>query len=93
MDFVDTTGKLSDFVVPEAKSGVTGLHIFAAMITIGKFCNKFDLSLIGHCTDSASNFLRGLVTLGTPNTYVNASPNVKFLGLPMNGFAIYAPLL
>ena len=37
MDFVDTTGKFSDFVVgsiPEAKSGVTGLHIFAMMMTV-----------------------------------------------------------
>ena len=96
MDFVDTTVKLSDFIVgsiPKARSGVTGLHIFAVMMTIEKLCNKYELSLVGHCTDSASNSLRALVTLATPSTYVNISSNVKFLGLPMDGFVFYAPVL
>jgi len=96
MDFVDITGKFSDFVVgtiPEAKNGVTGLHIFAMMMTVEKHCSKFELSVIGHCTDSASNSLRGLLTLATPHTYANADSNIKFLGLPVNGFAYYAPVL
>ena len=96
MDFVDTTGKFSDFVVssiPEAKSGVTGLHIFAMMMTVEKHCSKFALSLIGHCTDSASNSLRALITLATPSTYVKVNSNLKFLGLPISGFAYFASVL
>jgi len=91
MDFVDTEGKFSDLVVgsiPEAKSGVTDLHIFAIMMTVKKHCSKLALSVIGHCTDSASNSLRALVTLATPRTYVHVSSNLKFLGLPMSGLHI-----
>ena len=53
---------LGNFVVgtiPEVKNGVTGLHIFA-MMTVEKHCSKFELCVIGHCTDSASNSLRYL---------------------------------
>ena len=58
IDSVDTTGKMSDMLIgsmPEAKNGVTGLHIFALMMQLENHSSKYVLPLIGHCTDSASN--------------------------------------
>lgn len=95
IDFVDTTDKLSDMLIgsiPEAKNGVTGLHIFALMMEVENHSKKYELPLIGHCTDSASNSLRALVTLAMPKSYQGLKRNVKFFGLPMKGFAYHVPL-
>ena len=96
IDFVDTTGKMNDMLIgsiPEAKNGVTGLHIFALMMQVENRSSKYALPLIGHCTDSASNSLRALVTLATPKSYQQLQRKVRFIGLPMTGFAYYAPIL
>ena len=91
IDFVDTTGKMSDMLIgsiPEAKNGVTGLHIFALMMQVENRSSKYALPLIGHCTDSASNSLRALVTLATPKSYQQLQRKVRFIGLPMTGLHI-----
>ena len=72
IDFVDTTGKMSDMLIgsiPETKNGVTGLYIFALMMQVENHSSQYALSLIGHCTDLASSSLRVLVTLATPKSY------------------------
>ena len=63
IDFVDTTGKLTDLLIgsiPESKTGVTNAHIFALMMMIEKQSKPHNIPLIGHCTDSAGNSLQGL---------------------------------
>ena len=82
-DLVDTTGKLADLLVgsiPEATSGVTAPHIFALMLDVEKKAFKYDVSLIGHCTDSALNALNALLKLATPSEYL-VSRGIAFLGL------------
>ena len=66
----DISGIYSDVLtgsIPEAKSGVTGSHILALMLEVEKKCHK--LPLVGHCTDSASNALKGLIMLASPSTF------------------------
>ena len=66
INFSDTTGKFADLLIgfiPEATSGVTGDHILSLMLEIEKQASELNLPLIGHCTDSASNSLNGLVKL------------------------------
>ena len=63
------------------------------MMEIEKRCKAHDLSLIGHCTDSASNSLNALVRLATPKTYKHRSEEITFLGLDMKGFLFFAPIL
>jgi len=87
---------LSDVIIgsiPEAKNGVTGLHIFALMMEVEKHSNKDSIPLIGHCTDSASNSLRALVTLASPKSYKGLKGMVRFLGLKMKGFVFFSPVL
>ena len=55
--------------------------------------SKYALPLIGHCTDLASSSLRALVTLATPKSYQWLQKKLRFLGLPMTGFAYFAPIL
>ena len=94
----DTTNEYSDMLVgsfPEANSGVTAEHIFALMLEVEKYAIRYSLPLIGHCTDSAANALKALVTLATPSTYTKHCPStsVKFLGLPLPNFVFFAPFL
>ena len=37
--------------------------------------------------------MRALITLATPSMYVKVNSSLKFLGLPMIGFAYFAPVL
>ena len=60
------------------------------MMEIEKCCKEHDLSLIGHCTDSASNSLNALIWLATPQTYKHCSEEITFLGLDMKGFVFFA---
>lgn len=90
-DWVDTTGKLPDKIIgsiPEAKSGVTGSHIFALMLEADK--RAYKLPLVGHCTDSASNSLNALLKLATPAQYL-VDEGVSSLGLSFEDFFLYAP--
>jgi len=77
------------------KKGVTGQHIFGIMMEIEKHSKAYNLSLIGHCTDSANNSLNALIKLGTPKTYKNLHLNkdIKFIGLNMKEFVFHAPIL
>ena len=97
-NITDTTGTLSDMLIgsiPEAKKGVTGGHIFGIMMEIEKYSKAYNLSLVGHCTDSASNSLNALITLALPKTYkiLHLSKGIKFIGLNMKGFVFCAPIL
>ena len=68
-DLVDVTGKLPDLLtgsVPEASTGVTASHIYAPTLEVEQRAFTHNLSLIEHCTDSASNALNALLKLATP---------------------------
>ena len=60
---------------------------------IEKQSKPHNILLIGHCTDSAGNSLQGSVRLATPSNYEVMDGRVKFLGLTMEGFVFYAPIL
>lgn len=79
--------------IPEAKSGVNGEHILAQMIEVEKQCLKYKLPLVGHCTDSASNALKGLVMLASPATYSSIDTPKVFVGLPIKDYRFFAPIL
>ena len=69
LNLSDTTGKLPDTLTgsfPESKEGVTGHHILALILEFERRAAKCNLPLIGHCTDSASNALNGLIFLASP---------------------------
>ena len=92
----DTTGKLADVLIgsiPQPHSGVTGDHIFAMMLEVEKMASTRCLSLVGHCTDSASNALSALLKLAIPVTYQHAKLMVTFLGLHRPDFHFLAPFL
>ena len=66
LDLVDTTGELPDIMLgsfPEATSGVTASHLYAVMLEVERKAAAHNVSLIGHCTDSASNSLDALIKL------------------------------
>lgn len=89
----DTSGLYPDVLtgsIPEAKSGVNGEHILAQMFEVEKKC--FNLPLIGHCTDSASNALKGLILLASPATY-HKYDSIKYVGLPLSDYCFFAPVL
>lgn len=68
-DLVDTTGKLPDMLlgsIPEATSGVTASHIYSLMLEVEQKAKLHNLSIVGHCTDSALNALNALLKLATP---------------------------
>ena len=81
--------------IPEAKKGVTGNHIFGLMMEIEKQSKTYNLSLIGHCTDSASNSLNALIKLAMPKTYksLDCTKDIKFISLNTQGFIFYALIL
>ena len=59
-DLVDTTREFPDMLlgsIPEATSGVTASYIYCLMLTVEQKAEKYNLSLVGHCTDSVSNAL------------------------------------
>ena len=92
-DLVDTTGKLPDMMlgsIPEATSGVTASHIYALMLEVEHKASLHDVSLIGHCTDSASNSLNSLIKLGTPSKYL-IDHHLSFIGLQLKGYCLLAP--
>ena len=92
----DTTGKLPDILIgsiPEAKKGVTGSHLLALMFEVEKRAFRFDLSLCGHCTDSAGNSLSALHLLATPSSYSALAVQPKFIGLNRDDFIFFAPFL
>ena len=96
LNLTDTTGLLSDIIIgiiPEATKGNTGCHIFSLMMEVEKRAAKYDLPLIGHCTDSASNALKALIKNASPNTYKNLQTDLKFLGLDADDFVYFAPVL
>ena len=63
------------------------------MMEVEKRAAKYDLPLIGHCTDSASNALKALIKNASPNTYKNLQTDLKFLGLDADDFVYFAPVL
>ena len=92
-DLVDTTGKLPDLLtgsIPEAISGVTASHIYALMLEVEHKASMHKLSLIGHCTDSASNALNALLKLATPSQYLTEQ-GISFLGLQRQDYFLFAP--
>ena len=69
LNLSDTSGVLNDIIIgiiPEATKGVTGYHIFGLMMAIEKKASLYDLPLIGHSMDSASNSLRALLKMLHP---------------------------
>ena len=50
-------------------------------------------STVGHCTDSAGNFLCALVKLASPSTFHKFDDRIRFVGLKMKEFVFYAPIL
>ena len=94
-NFSDTTGEYPDVLVgsiPESKSGVTGECILGLMFEVEKLVSRHDLPLIGHCTDSASNSLSGLMQQASPDTYTGLDKTLYFIGLSSPGFRFYAPV-
>lgn len=61
------------------------------MIAIDKQAAKHKIPLTGHCTDSASNALKGLTLLSTPSCFNGYS--IKFIGLPIFEYHFFSPLL
>ena len=56
LNLVDITGKLSDILLgsfPEVAFGVIASHLYALMLEIECKAAVHNVSLIGHCTDSA----------------------------------------
>ena len=91
-DLVDTTGKLPDMMlgsIPEATSGVTASHIYALMLEVEHKASSHGVSLIGHCTDSASNSLNSLIKLGTPCKYL-IDHQLSFISLQLKGYCLLA---
>ena len=93
-DLVDTSGKLPDLLtgsIPEPTSGVTASHVYAMMLEVERRASRHSLSLVGHCTDSASNALNALLKLATPTEYLVDNLKVSFLGLRRTDFYLFAP--
>lgn len=92
-DLVDTTGKLPDMLlesIPEATSGVTASHIYSLMLEVEQKAKLHNLSIVGHCTDSALNALNALLKLATPTQNL-VEQGVSFLGLKHKCFVLFAP--
>ena len=92
---VDTTGKLPDLLtgsLPEATRGVTASHVYALMLEVEQRALIHNLSLIGHCTDSASNALNALLKLATPSKHL-IDHGIIFLGLQRKDYFLYALFL
>ena len=92
----DTTGTLPDTLtgsIPESTCGVTGDHILALILEFERKAAKYNLPLIGHCTDSASNALNRLIFLASPSTYNLPGVSLNFIGLPRNDYCSFSPFL
>ena len=95
IDIVDLTGQYPDLLlgsIPEATRGVTASHIYSLMMTVEEKAAKVNLSITGHCTDSASNALGALEKLAMPSALLT-SFGIKYIGLSMHGFNYVAPIL
>ena len=93
LDLVDTTGESPDIMIgsfPEATSGVTASHLYAVMLEVEHKAATHNVSLIGHCTDSASNSLNALIKLTTPSDYL-VEHKISFLGFKLKGYFLFAP--
>ena len=69
---MDLTGKYPDLLlgsIPEATHGVTAAHIFSLMMAVEEKAASVQLSVTGHCTDSAANSLKALEKLALPNAF------------------------
>ena len=54
------------------------------MLAVEKHAHMHNLLLVGHCTDSASNALGGLLKLASPSTYTEAGlHSLVFRGMHM----------
>lgn len=90
----DTSGHYPDVLtgsIPEARSGVTGAHVLAQMMEVEKKSYSMKLPLIGHCTDSAANALKGLIMLASPSTF-SQGIDIRYIGLPIDNFCFFAPI-
>ena len=95
-NLTDTTGKLPDILtgsIPESRCGVSGDHLLALMLEVECRADACNLSLVGHCTDGASNALNALVFLASPLTYHLSGISVSFLGLPREDCYFFAPFI
>ena len=93
LDLVDTTGRSPDIMLgsfPEATSGVTASHLYAIMLKVECKAATHNVSLIGHCTDSASNSLNALLKLATTSCYL-VQYIISFLGSVMEGYYLFVP--
>lgn len=93
LDLVDTTGKSPDIILgsfPEATTGVTASHLYALMLEVEHKAASHNVSLIGHCTDSASNSLKALIKLATPSDYL-VEHEISYLGLKLKGYHLFTP--
>ena len=70
---------------PEATSGVTASYLYAIMLEVERKAAAHKVSLIGHCTDSASNSLNALIKLATPSDYL-VEHKISILGLKFKGY-------
>ena len=52
---------------------------------------QHNLSLTGHCTDSASNALNALLMLATPTKYLVEELDVTYLELSRPDYFLFAP--
>ena len=57
------------------------------MIDVEQKAARYNLSLMGHCTDLASNSLNALLKLATPSQHL-VDCGVSFLGLKLNNLYI-----
>jgi len=71
---------------------VTGAHVFALMLEVERRASTHGLSLVGHCTDSASNALVALTKLASPVTFLPVQSNMSFVGLKREDFIFFAPV-
>ena len=63
------------------------------MMEVKKVALRHGVSLVGHCTDSASNALSALLTRSSPSTYKHVVESATFMGLPRKDFTFFAPIL
>ena len=62
------------------------------MLIVEKQARSHNLPLVGHCTDSASNALSGLLKFASPSTYSEAGIEVTFVGLQQTDYCFFAPI-
>ena len=96
-DLVDTTGQLHEpdlltGSMPESSTGVTASHIYAFVLEVERRAFTHNLSIVGHCTDPASNALNALLKLATSANYL-VDEGISCLGLQRRDYFLFAPFL